>query len=351
MDEPTALLAPVSTRSLSDIVADGPMPMGKGLELLGVIAGAIAKLHASGRTHGGLSASIIRVQQFESGPPAVIFLDLEATREMSPGADQYQLGVLAFQVLAGRPPKANESLRDAVPEAPTALDKLVAKLMAPKPSDRLAAAGAQRQLLDLAGVVDQPEARTVVPLGERPQLKKKPEANPFADDEATATVSGPSPIESTTVDPDAEPMEPLPELTPPPPPTVRGRAGPAMEDEPTQFAPVKWNKKKPAEEDTRTPLPPPVPTPAEERPVAIRRSGDEQTAEQFEPSRSDLPGNTGESLQDPRLAPRRRARRNPEEHSPMSEFMHVAKRQPPWIWGVVGVGLAFFVLLLIALAR
>jgi hypothetical protein len=35
----------------------------------------------------------------------------------------------------------------------------------------------------------------------------------------------------------------------------------------------------------------------------------------------------------------------------MSELLHVAKKQPPWVWGVLGVGVAFFVLLLIALAR
>lgn len=341
MDEPTALLAPVSTRSLSDVLAEGPLPMPKGLELLGVIAGALAKLHASGRSHGLLSASIIRVQAFENGPPVVVFQDVEATRDMSAGSDQYALGILAHQVLGGRIPRPNETFRDVVPDAPAAVEKLVAKLMGPRSNDRLAAAAAQRQFLDLAGVAADPVAKPAAPLGALPQLKKKVEANPFADDEATATVSGPPPSQSGEI-------EPLPELTPPPPP-ARGRAGPAMEDEPTQFAPVKWSKKKEPER-TSTPLPPPVATPGEPTPAVVRRSGDEPTKEVFESSRSDLPGNTGESLVDPRLA-RRRVKRNANEHSPVSEFMHVAKKQPPWIWGLVGVGLAFFVLLLIALAR
>lgn len=352
MDEPTALLPPVSTLALSELLENGPMPLQQGLELLGVIAGQLAKLHANARTHGLLTAQVIRVQTFESGPPVVVLIDPgDQTRDMTEGADLWALGVLAFQVLAGRMPRQNETLAQVLPEAPPALERLVSRLMSAKPNDRLPAAGAQRQLLDLAGTAADPKAKAAAPLGALPQIKRgvpigaqktaahawvrerdpdltppppppKPArtapppqqaaANPFGDDEATAMVP--------------------PRSTAPDPPPIDG---PAMDDEPTQFEPVKR---------MRRPLAPPVPTPLATRAVA------EPTTEAFEPSRSDLPGNTGEPMIDPRLAPRRK-KRNPEEHSPLSELMHTAKGLPPWAWGAIGVGLAFFVLLLIALLR
>lgn len=361
MDEPTALLPPVSTRPLSDILDEGPLPLTRGLELLGVIAGQVARMHANGRTHGLLTPSVIRVQTYESGPPVVIFIETEATRDMSEGSDLYALGVLAFQVLGGRVPKVGETISSVVDDATPALEKLVAKLMAAKPGERLPASGAQRQFHDLAGTSADPRAKAAAPLGALPQIKRgmpigiqktdshawvnpkdKPrpaEKNPFADDEATATVANPR---ASAPEP-----EPLPELTPPPPPPPpRVLAGPAMEDEPTQFEPIKRPKRTRAPERTNTPLPPPVATPTPRPSMAVA----EPTAEAFEPSRSDLPGNTGEPMVDPRLAPRRK-KRSAGEHSPMSELMHVAKKQPPWMWGAIGVVLAFVVLLLIALIR
>ena len=337
MDEPTALLAPVSTRSLSELLKDGPLPMAKGLELLGVIAGALAKLHAAGRSHGGLSASIIRVQTFENGRPMVVFADVEATRDMSAGADAYALGVLAHQVLGGRAPGPAETFRDLVPAAAPAVEKLVGKLMSPKPTERLTPAAAERQLLDLAATLADPEAKPAAPLAAKPQLKKKTAANPFGDDEATHTASMPGATE-----------EPLPELTPPAP-KPRGRAGPALEDEPTQFAPMRWSKQR-DEAPEHTPLPPPVPTPGEPMQAVRRAAVPEPTRAEFEPSRSDLPGNTADGLVDPRLQ-KRRPKRSPAEQRPASGLAGLAKKQPPWVWAVLGVGLLFFGLLLIALAR
>src|SRR5436190_1886494 len=101
--------------------------------------------------YGFLTASVIRVQTFENGPPIVIFTEVDATRDMSEGADQWALGVLAFQVLGGRLPKPNETLS------------------APNAADRLTAAGAQRQFLDLA---ENPEARAAAPLAAMPQIKR-----------------------------------------------------------------------------------------------------------------------------------------------------------------------------------
>ena len=346
MDEPTALLPPVSTSSLAELLEAGPLPLTKGLELLGIIAGHVARLHANARTHGLLTAQHIRVQIFESGPPVVIFLEPETTRDMTEGADQLALGVLAFQVLAGRPPRADEALHDALPGVAPVLDRLVSKLLAPRPADRLPASGAQRQLLDLAASLSDPASKPVSPLAAPPQIKRgvpigeqntdahawvrpgspskaprSQEPNPFADDEATAMVDSPRPS------PDA-------------------RHGPAMDDEPTQFEPVPRPKRPRPTERAEPPLAPPVPTPAPQPAFDETRDG-------FEPSRSDLPGNTADELSDPRLAPARPAprRHSPGEHSPRSELLQLAKRQPPWVWGAVGVGLAFFVLLLIALTR
>jgi len=363
MDEPTALLPPVSTSSLAELLENGPLPLKQGLELLGVVAGQLAKLHERARTHGLLTPQQIRVSIFESGPPAVILLEPESTRDLSDGADQLALGVLIFEVLAGRAPKGSETLSAAVPDAPPALDRVVQKLLAPRAPDRLTAAGAHRQLTDLAQSLGSkaaaplaapPQIKRGVPIGAqksdqhawvRPETSQKvpvqtetnakvttdPEGkNPFSDDERTATGPDPRP------DP---------------------RVGPALEDEPTQFAPVKWKRQKHTE--VMDPLPPPVPTPGEQPAVA------EKTRTEFEPSRSDLPSRTGdgessdpggdELMTDPRLAPKRvpqpLGRRREKPHSPMSELMRVATKQPAWVWGAVGVGVAFFVLLLIALAR
>ncbi len=358
MDEPTALLPPVSTSSLAELLDNGPMPLKQGLELLGVIAGQLARLHERARTHGLLTPNQIRVSLFESGPPVVILLEPESTRDLSDGADQLALGVLVFLVLAGRDPQGNEALSAAVPEAPPALDRLVTKLMASRATERLSAGGAHRQLLDIAQSLG---SKTASPLAAPPQIKRgvpigvqksdqhawvRPEAtkqqvetethakvttdpeakNPFSDDERTAT--GPDP-----------------------------RVGPAMEDEPTQFAPVKWNRKERKTEQHHEPLPPPVPTPGDQ-PA-------EETRSVFEPSRSDLPGNTGESsdggessdepMTDPRhgkkRVPQPLSKRRDATRSPLSDFVRVATKQPAWVWGAVGVGVAFFVLLLIALAR
>lgn len=360
MDEPTALLPPVSTRGLDELLDDGPLPLGKGLELLSVIAGQVARMHAGGQTHGLLAPNFIRVQTYENGPPVVVLVEPEATRDMSEGSDLWALGVLAFWVLAGRPPKSAETLAAAMPTAPPALEKVVSKLMAPRPQDRLSASGAQRQFHDLAGTTTDPAAKAAAPLGALPQLRRgvpitapksdahawvkdrrtdPPSPNPFADDEATATGHRSE---------ETELQEPSPEVTPPPP----KRKGPAMEDEPTQYVPQaelerqRKQRARAAAERANTPLPPPVPTPTEQ--PDLKRA--EPTNEVFEPSRSDLPSNTDDGLVDPRLQARRR-KRAAGEHSPMSDFMHVAKKQPPWVWGAIGVGVAFFVLLLIALAR
>ncbi|MBL8955265.1 MAG: hypothetical protein JNK82_31110 [Myxococcaceae bacterium] len=359
MDEPTALMPPVSTSSLAELLEDGPLPLQKGLELLGVIAGQLAKVHDRARTHGLLTSSQIRVSLYENGPPVVILLEPESTRDSSEGADQLALGVLVFEVLAGREPEGNEVLSAAVPEAPAALDRLVAKLLAPRPVDRLTAAGAHRQLTDLAQSLGDPTSKAVSPLAAPPQIKRgvpigasktdahawvqkqqtdpaakvttDPEGkNPFADDERTAT--GPDP-----------------------------RVGPAMEDEPTQFAPRppgaqgKSAKRQRATEVVNEPLPPPVPTPSGDSPGVA-----EPTRTGFEPSRSDLPGKSGdgeeeELMTDPKHLPKRvpqpLSRRREGKRSAMSEIMRIGKKQPAWVWGVVGVGVAFFVLLLIALAR
>src|SRR5256885_6449580 len=168
MDEPTAMLPPVSTVSLTDLLQKGPLPLVEGLELLGVIAGQIAKMHADGRTHGLLTAQVIRVQMFEAGPPVVVFSDPEATRDMSEGGDQYALGVLTFQVLAGRYPKPNEWLRDALPDAPPSLDRLVGKLMVPKPSERLSAPPPHRHRLPLHRAAGLHPPTTASPLPSAP---------------------------------------------------------------------------------------------------------------------------------------------------------------------------------------
>jgi hypothetical protein len=352
MDEPTALLPPVSTVSLAELLEKGPLPLQNGLELLSAIADQLARMHAEQRSHGLVTPKLIRVQTSEAGPPVVIFndSDSEATRDMSEGVDQYALGVLTFQVLLGRYPKPNEALAQAMPDAPPALDRLVSRLMFPRPADRVSIATAQRQFSDLAGG-GEGRVRTAPPLEAPPQLKRSvpvgaqftdpqvaaftdpqrpafddsrggtakppeteraPEPNPFSEDEATAMVADPRP---TTPDPPHSPM---------------------MDEERTQLELSTARTRKRSRPTERVdPLAPPVA---------------EETREAFEPSRSDLPDHTGEPLVEPRLAPKkRRAREHPS--TPMNELLLTAKRQPPWVWAAIGVGFAFFLLLLIALLR
>lgn len=366
MDEPTALLPPVSTSSLAELLENGPLPLKQGLELLGVIAGQLAKLHERARTHGLLTSRQIRVSLFESGPPVVILLEPESTRDLSEGADQVALGVLIFEVLAGRDPKGNEPLTAAVPEAPPALDRLVQKLMAPRASDRLAAAGAHRQLTDLAQSLG---TKAAAPFAAPPQIKRgtpigaqKSDQHAWvrADGKPPPQAQAPAPAQvqtdtqaKVTTDPEAKnPFADEERTATGPDP----RVGPALEDEPTQFAPVKWKRQRHTEK--MEPLPPPVPTPGESPAVA------ESTRSEFEPSRSDLPSKTGDSdpggegeemMTDPRHAAKRvpppLSKRRDGARSPVSELVRVAQKQPAWVWGAVGVGVAFFVLLLIALAR
>lgn len=371
MDEPTAMLPPLKTVALSEMLAAGPLRLHDGLEILAAIAEQLSRLHANNKAHGRLTPSVIRVQTFETGAPAVIFQDPADTADMSQGADQYALGTIAFQVLTGRVPTRGESLAGALPEAAGALDKLVMRLLAPLASDRSTASGAARQFADLAAALQQPVSQKAgavlmapplikrgIPIGIQPTAahawvqegtqvmppraddpsvtadpdpestraaeatnappappaRAKPAPNPFSDDEATATVRMPSLRDNES------------------PETMRG---PPLDDEATQYSAPKKNPAAPKRSHTKPP--PPVPTPAPE-----------VTAEPFEPSRSDLPIDTGEHLMDPRLNPRRKKK---EAVTPMQQLLQSAQRQPVWVWGAVGIGLAFFVLLLIALAR
>jgi hypothetical protein len=222
MDEPTALMPPVTSHSLEEWLNKlGPLPVDHAMELMSVISDALLKAIEKKGGHPALNPQNIRISGLDAGAPVVMLLESEGTVDMSPGADVYSLGVVAFQVMVGRPPKPDETLAQALPSAPLPIDRLLGRLMMHSANERPSVATARRQFAELAGNYEN-SVRAASVLAPPPQIKRGPPigelrtdakawavrepvkqhddgtqlvpphrpkgTNPFADDEETATV-------------------------------------------------------------------------------------------------------------------------------------------------------------------
>ncbi len=345
MDEPTALLPPSLT--LDELLrSKGAPTLERGLRLLAAIAGAMVSAQESNGPQGRLSSREIRVSALDADEPHVALAPSDGTLEMSPGSESYGLGVIAFEVLAGRPPKRDEALVDALPDVPAAVDRLVSKLISKMTEERPSLSAAHRQFTELAEQFGEASVRAASPLSSPPHIKRGPPIGKLRTDQhewvrPTALEAPPDDSDGTQV------MKPAAAATNPfaedePTATVRGPVSSELGDDyPTQYT----RKQESSSNAARRPPPlaPPVPTPLASEQVTADPDAP------FEAAKADLVGRTDSLGREVKAAPKRVTR--VKAATPLEQLVALATRQPPWIWGAIGVGLAFFVLLLIGLAR
>ncbi len=161
--------------SLKELI-QGPMPGEEAVEALSAIAAALDHAHSRGVLHRDVKPSNVLVDASGSllladfglakntevsseltaagmvvGTPAYMAPEQAIGRSVDPRADQYALGIVAFELLTGRTPFRSESpfavldkhLREAppppssfVPGLPPEVDTVLAKALSKKPQDR-----------------------------------------------------------------------------------------------------------------------------------------------------------------------------------------------------------------------
>jgi serine/threonine protein kinase len=179
-------------RSLVDLVAAGPLPIGDVVVLGQILASVLAEAHDLGLVHGGVTPA--NVLERPSGQPALsdfgLALRLRFPRdlmgdaaytapevlrdgELSEQADVYGLGAVLYLGLTGHSPfptRTGESpddvvlrvLREPVPDVsgrdvPPALTALLMRMMSKEPGDRPDAAEAAHEFEALLLSADEPE--------------------------------------------------------------------------------------------------------------------------------------------------------------------------------------------------
>jgi serine/threonine-protein kinase len=157
-------------------------PLGTTLEIVREIASGLARAHELGVVHRDLKPENVMVTSLAAGKPGIKILDFGMARLLTGGpgtpltrkgaifgtpeymapeqamgqpvdasADQYALGVIAFEMLAGGRPFSAKSplemvqkqireapprLRDVAPSTPPAVEAAVERMMAKKPTER-----------------------------------------------------------------------------------------------------------------------------------------------------------------------------------------------------------------------
>jgi serine/threonine-protein kinase len=166
---------------------NGPAPLARGLALMRKVARGVAAAHARGITHRDLTPANIVVtpddhpvildfglaRQSDSdritadgtvmGTPLYMAPEQITGQDPNPRTDVYALALLTAALLTGSVPLARRTLaatamarireiapplRDSLPDAPTSLDALIARCLAPSPEERPADAGAFADALD-----------------------------------------------------------------------------------------------------------------------------------------------------------------------------------------------------------
>ncbi len=183
-------------RTLKEIIKnEGPMTLDRVVEIVRQVAGALDAAHEQGVVHRDLKSDNIMLSQTNGGdwakvldfgiakiqqPAGVRDIDITAAnlvigtpQYMSPEqcsqsspidarSDIYSLGVIVYEMLAGRVPFTGESptvimmkqvqdappsILEARPELPSAIDKIIARSLAKQPQDRYQTAGELYQAL------------------------------------------------------------------------------------------------------------------------------------------------------------------------------------------------------------
>ena len=102
-------------QTLAELIRErGRLPMGQALNILHALARVLDQAHRAGRTFQGFQPADVRVtegrkvslSQGEGRDPPYLAPEQLSGGETGPWTDQYALGVLAYEVLAGRPPFA-----------------------------------------------------------------------------------------------------------------------------------------------------------------------------------------------------------------------------------------------------
>jgi serine/threonine-protein kinase len=167
----------------------GPMPADEAIEALAAIAAALDHAHARGVLHRDVKPSNVLVDASGSllladfglakntavsseltaagmvvGTPAYMAPEQAIGKPVDPRADQYALGIVAFELLTGRTPFRSESpfavldkhLREAppppssfVPEIPWTADAVLARALSKKPEERY---GTCREMVEALAV-------------------------------------------------------------------------------------------------------------------------------------------------------------------------------------------------------
>jgi eukaryotic-like serine/threonine-protein kinase len=200
-------------RTLKDIIrSEGPMPLTRVVEIVRQVSGALDAAHAQGVIHRDLKSDNIMLSQTNGGDWAKVLdfgiakiIQLEGARDnditaanlvigtpqyMSPEqcsqsgpidarSDVYSLGVIVYEMLAGRVPFTGESptmimmkqvqdqppsILDARPDLPASLDKLIKRALAKQPVDRFQTAGKLYEALTLAAAeANGPDVMAIAP--------------------------------------------------------------------------------------------------------------------------------------------------------------------------------------------
>jgi len=273
--------------TLRTLLRQGPLPVRRALELGRQVALALSAAHIQDIAHGRLKPENILVQTLPNGSDQVkvvdfgmaelpvnaravvpdehearrlllrtrLYLPSSAAAVAGPAIDVYSLGVILFEMIAGQPPFAFESMGAAGPEAPAltfaqcqppiqvpaAIGDLVMSLLHPKAALQGLTAGHLVKVLDaLLGRPSAPPAQAPTP---GPEFESStPHTAAVSLEPPPPAIKGPppdlGPVSGGGGPPFAEPARqggnlvpswpPLPQgfstsSVPPPPPSSRGR--------------------------------------------------------------------------------------------------------------------------------
>jgi serine/threonine protein kinase len=207
----------VEGKPLDNILADGPLPPLRALEIVRQVASALSETHASDVVHRDLKPSNIVWRRDRNGDDRITLVDFgiavckpgtaDATRlttggligtphYMSPEqahgdqvdarADLYALGCILYELLTGDPPFDGSGFEvllahlgrpvpkpsEKVPTTPPSVDELVGKMCAKKPDQRVQSADELVSLID--AVLDELEGlRPATPVSTPRRAKRK----------------------------------------------------------------------------------------------------------------------------------------------------------------------------------
>jgi serine/threonine-protein kinase len=183
-----------------NVIVTSPDAGGNANDVVKVIDFGIAKLRSA--TFGG-GATALTSAGTVMGTPTYMSPEQVMGQAVDQRADQYALGVLAFELFTGRPPYAAEdvgqlmmmhvgapvpSTRDRVPEFSPAIDAVTTKMLAKLPDERFASVAEAMIAMEAAVSAKGAPAPTqaeVAPRSAQPTVKLAPEPVPTIVDATT----------------------------------------------------------------------------------------------------------------------------------------------------------------------